>query len=98
MTASESMLVMPVTSAGATHIRLHALRQPAAGGPTMIAVRLNQVRLPAQPMEQGWRAYEWQVPAGALHDGPNEMAVTVDRLPNGKADAVADTRLERQHD
>ena len=96
MTASESLLVMPVAAPDATHIRVQALRQPTPGGPTMVSLRINETTLAPQPMLSGWNAYEWRVPENTLRAGPNEMAVVVDRPPGGKAIAVADVRLERR--
>jgi hypothetical protein len=96
MTASESMLVMPVAAPDATHVRVQALRQPNPGGPIMMSLRINEATLAPQPMLPGWHAYEWRVPQNALRQGTNEMAVAVDRLPLEKAIAVADVRLERR--
>jgi Protein O-mannosyl-transferase TMEM260-like len=96
MTAPESALVMPIAAPGPTHVRVQALRRPGTGGPTTMGLRINGTTLPAQPMQSGWHAYEWRVPETLTHQGPNEMAIVVDRLPDGKAVAVSDVRLERR--
>jgi hypothetical protein len=96
MTASESMLVVPVAAPDATHIRVQALRQPNPGGPAMVSLRINEITLAPQPMLSGWHAYEWRVPENVLRQGTNEMAVIIDRVPPEKAIAVVDIRLERR--
>jgi hypothetical protein len=96
MTASESSLVLPVVATGHTHVRLQALRRPDRAGSTRLALRLNETMLPAQLIQPGWHAYEWSVPEGALHEGTNEMAIVMDRLPGERAIAIADIRLERR--
>jgi hypothetical protein len=96
MTAPESALVMPIAAPGPTHVRVQALRRPGTGGPTTMGLRINGTTLPAQPIQSGWHAYEWRVPETLTHQGPNEMAIVVDRLPDGKAVAVSDVRLERR--
>ncbi len=96
MTASESALVLPVAATGHTHVRLQALQRPDRAGSTRLALRLNETMLPAQLIQPGWHAYEWSVPEGALHEGTNEMAIIVDRVPQERTVAVFDVRLERR--
>jgi Protein of unknown function (DUF2723) len=96
MTAAESMLVIPVASTGATHVRVQALYRGDRDGPTRMALRINDTSLPSQPIQPGWHAYEWQLPDNVLPQGPNEMAIVVDRSPAAKTIAIADVRLERR--
>jgi hypothetical protein len=96
MTATESMLVLPVASAGTTHVRVQALYRDDRDGPTRVALRINDTSLPWQPIQPGWRAYEWPLPDNVLPRGTNEMAVVVDRVPAAKTIAIADVRLERR--
>ena len=96
MTAAESLLVLPVASAAATHVRVQALRRPDRVAPTMIAVRVNETRLPSQPVRPGWNAYDWALPTSVLRKGINEMAIVVDKVPGEKTIAISDVRLERR--
>lgn len=96
MTAPESLLVMPVASTAATHIRVQALRRPHPVAPTMMALRVNETRLPPQPIRPGWNAYDWELPASVLRTGTNEMAIVIDKAPGEKTIAIADVRLERR--
>jgi len=96
MTAAESLLVLPVASAAATHVRVQALRRPDRVAPTMIAVRVNETRLPLQPIRPGWNAYDWALPTSVLRKGINEMAIVVDKVPGEKTIAISDVRLERR--
>jgi hypothetical protein len=96
MTATESMLVLPVASAGKTHVRVQALYRGDRDGPTRMTLRTNETTLPSQPIQPGWRAYVWQLPDNALPPGLNEMAIVVDRSPAAKTIAIADVRLERR--
>ena len=96
MTGAESLLVLPVASAAATHVRVQALRRPDPVAPTMIALRVNETRVPPQPIRPGWNAYDWELPAGVLRQGINEMAIVVDKTPGEKTIAISDVRLERR--
>jgi Protein O-mannosyl-transferase TMEM260-like len=96
MTASESMLVVPVAAPDATHVRVQALRRSDREGPTTMALRINETMLPPQQLQSGWHAYEWRMPERLLRQGTNEMAVVVDRPPAEKSIAVCDIRLERR--
>jgi hypothetical protein len=61
-----------------------------------MSLRINDVSLTPQPVQAGWNAYEWLIPARGLHQGTNEIAIVVDRLPAEKTIAVADVRLEQR--
>ena len=99
MTATEARLVLPVLGASGGHIRVQALRDEHCPVST-VGLRVNGADLRSQPLRAGWHVYEWDVPAGRIVPGANEVSVVVDRLsdvPAGRARAreiaIADVRL-----
>jgi hypothetical protein len=99
--AREARLILPVARVPVARVRVQALhdeRSPA----TAIALRVNAVPLPSQPLVRGWHVYEWEVPEGALTSGTNEACVLIDRLTDettgrvgGRGVAVSDVQLIR---
>ena len=103
MTATEARLILPGTVQEWRTIRVEAFRA-TGDGPGTLALRLNDVALAPQPVQNGWHAYEWTVPDVPMNAAPAaavEVEVTVDRLgPAGASDrlrglAVASVRLAR---
>jgi hypothetical protein len=102
---AEAHLLLPVDAEDVSRVRIQALldqhtRQPVAGVPTTVALRLNSTVLPPQPLFAGWHVYEWAVPSGTLRRGVNEATLLLNRLPPPGATkgaptgiAVADLRL-----
>jgi hypothetical protein len=79
MTETEGRLVLPIANADPARIRVQAWREALSAATTM-RLRLNGAELPAQPLQEGWHAYEWTLPDGAMTRGANEAEVIVDRL------------------
>ena len=87
MTAREARLVLPIAMNDARRIRIQALLEDT-GAPTVVSLRVNGTDLPSQALLEGWHAYEWDVPAGALWQGTNEVTLVIDRLsPSKTSDA-----------
>jgi hypothetical protein len=82
MTATEARLVLPVSGASGSRIRIQALRDEHSPAST-VGLRVNGSELPPQPLRPGWHVYEWEVPEGRVTPGINEASVLV----NGVADA-----------
>jgi hypothetical protein len=79
MTETEGRLVLPIANADPARIRVQAWREAQSAATTM-RLRLNGAELPAQPLQEGWHAYEWTLPDGTMTRGANEAEVIVDRL------------------
>jgi hypothetical protein len=100
MIGTEARFLLPLTQPDARRIRLQALREHDSA-PTIIGLRLNGTELQEQDLQNGWYAYEWQVPEGVLKPQTNEIVVTIDRLSpptSGRTErgiAVTDVRVLR---
>ena len=90
MTAAEARLLLPLGRAGPQRIRVQLLCNRDMGA--SVSLRLNDVRLPAQPVRRGWHAYEWSLEPGTLRQGTNDAAIVLDRSPE-RAIALADVRV-----
>jgi hypothetical protein len=84
MTAREARLVLPIAMNDARRIRIQALLEET-GAATAVSLRLNGTDLPWHSLVRGWHAYEWDVPAGALRQGTNEVTLIIDRLPQSNS-------------
>jgi hypothetical protein len=99
MTAIEARVILPVSGASGSRIRIQALRDEHTPAST-VRLRVNGAELPSLPLQSGWHVYEWIVPPGRVTAGINEASVVVDRLSEasngragGKGIAVSDVRL-----
>ena len=79
MTAREAKLVLPIVMNDAGRIRIQALLEET-GAATAVSLRLNGTDLSPLALFEGWHTYEWDVPAGALRQGTNEVTLIIDRL------------------
>jgi hypothetical protein len=99
MTATEARVILPLSRSPASRIRVEALRE-ARSPDTIMRLRVNGTELTPRPLQPGWHVYEWDVPAGRIVPGANEVSVLVDRLSDpatgrasGKGIAISNVRV-----
>jgi hypothetical protein len=90
MTATEAVVVLPLTRA-ATTIRVQCLS--TTGASHRLGLRLNGVALPAQALVEGWQTHEWRIPAGTAKPGLNRLVVGLDGSVAPRSVAVAGVTL-----
>jgi hypothetical protein len=80
MRQAHASVLLPLEAPERRRIAVQALRSDDAGGPRVVRLRVNGVDLPSQPVQPGWRWYEWSVPPGTLVAGTNEARLIIDGL------------------
>lgn len=71
----QSWLFIPLGADEAKRVkRLRMHVQPGAKGASL-TVKLNGKELPARPMQSGWQTVSWDLPAGRVVAGENELAL-----------------------
>jgi hypothetical protein len=92
--AREGEVLVPLTKVGTVTVRVRASPFAYQGAPPQeLALKINGETLPSHPMQNGWRTYEWTVPAGMWRHGFNRLAVRASNLASPAAvGSSSDTR------
>jgi Protein O-mannosyl-transferase TMEM260-like len=88
MTKTQAHIMLPVAKPDAQRIRIQAFLEKG-GAPQTVALRLNGIDLPFQPLRSGWNAYEWMPPKESLRPIANDVVISVDQLSPPKAASPA---------
>jgi hypothetical protein len=79
MTRTEAHLLLPIAKPDAQRIRIQALLEEG-GAPRSVALRVNGVDLPSQPLLAGWNTYDWILPGSMGETLATEVVITIDQL------------------